>query len=268
MMVNKELLYKFRDWENLHHKKILTERKIYFATPLEFNDPFDCKIIQRYDLLKDKQKKIKLEEILKYDNPGWSSNKIKVRAQRMLKENKYDINFLMREGEPSLKSVLSQIGIFCLAGNKSNILLWSHYSNSHKGFCVGFNKEELIKNIKEEWMKIKNPPISNDIKYQIDYPQIIPDSLINVKDFVEKPLFTKSIVWSYEEEFRIVLLTTGSTTFVFNQHVVKEVTLGLEIPRDHREEIITIVKNNFPKATLYQAKKKFGYFELQFDKIE
>lgn len=265
--MDKQLLYKFRDWGNTNHQKILSESQIYFATPLEFNDPFDCKIIPRYDLLNDNQKKMKLEEFLRLDNPNWSNNKIKVKAQRILKEKKYDVEYLSREGEPSIRGVLSSIGIFSLAGNKTNILLWSHYANSHKGFCVGFNKELLLNNIKEEWMKIKIPPIFNRITYQKEYPKIIPTPQINIKDFVEKPLFTKSIVWNYEEEFRVILLKSSSATFIINQNVVEEITLGSEIELDHREEIIALVKNNFAKAKIFQAKKKFGYFELQFDRI-
>ncbi len=42
--------YKFRNWGECCHRRLLTHREIYFASPKEFNDPFDCRIPPRYDL--------------------------------------------------------------------------------------------------------------------------------------------------------------------------------------------------------------------------
>lgn len=40
-------LYKYRDWSNDYHKKILTEREIYFTNVRAFNDPLDNAIVLR-----------------------------------------------------------------------------------------------------------------------------------------------------------------------------------------------------------------------------
>jgi hypothetical protein len=51
------LLFKYRDWDNNHHKKCLTDTEIFFSPPASFNDPFDCSIPFRYeekDLTEDK----------------------------------------------------------------------------------------------------------------------------------------------------------------------------------------------------------------------
>jgi hypothetical protein len=36
------------------------------------------------------------------------------------------------------------MGIYSLSKNYNNELLWAHYSNSHKGFCMEFNLAELM----------------------------------------------------------------------------------------------------------------------------
>ena len=37
------LIYKYRDWENDYHKRIITERELYFAHPHTLNDPYDAR---------------------------------------------------------------------------------------------------------------------------------------------------------------------------------------------------------------------------------
>ena len=43
------ILYKYRDWDDENHKRLLVDNEVYFATPKQFNDPFDCAIPFRYD---------------------------------------------------------------------------------------------------------------------------------------------------------------------------------------------------------------------------
>ena len=39
------VLYKYRCWDNDLHKKILTEKKLYLASPKEFEDKHDCYVL-------------------------------------------------------------------------------------------------------------------------------------------------------------------------------------------------------------------------------
>jgi len=57
-------LYKFRSWNNEHHKTLLTERKLWVPTAAELNDPFDCCIPLRYDRLTDRELKRRFERLL------------------------------------------------------------------------------------------------------------------------------------------------------------------------------------------------------------
>ena len=42
------ILYKYRDWKNEFHKGLLTHNEIYFSSPKDFNDPYDCRITERF----------------------------------------------------------------------------------------------------------------------------------------------------------------------------------------------------------------------------
>ncbi|MBK7871544.1 MAG: DUF2971 domain-containing protein [Saprospiraceae bacterium] len=71
--------------------------------------------------------------------------------------------------------------------------MWSHYSNFHGGFCVGFNSMSLYKTI---------GGMISKVKYQKEFPThgIFDDDI----EFTQKHLFTKSLIWEYEDEFRII----------------------------------------------------------------
>ncbi|WP_214826490.1 DUF2971 domain-containing protein [Chryseobacterium sp. ISL-6] len=47
--------------------------------------------------------------------------------------------------EKYVENVNRNFGIYSLTTKNSNLLMWSHYGNSHKGFCIGFNTEKLFK---------------------------------------------------------------------------------------------------------------------------
>ena len=49
-----ETLYKYRDFRD-NHLSILKTKQVYFAKVASFNDPFDCGIPVRYDLLSEQE---------------------------------------------------------------------------------------------------------------------------------------------------------------------------------------------------------------------
>ena len=48
MDMNPKIVYKYRDWSNPFHKRILLGNEIYLTPPNKFNDPFDCRINQNF----------------------------------------------------------------------------------------------------------------------------------------------------------------------------------------------------------------------------
>ncbi|WP_349393654.1 DUF2971 domain-containing protein, partial [Clostridium perfringens] len=47
--------------------------------------------------------------------------------------------------EDSSKNLLNSLLICSFSECKDNILMWSHYSNCHKGFCIEYDFSKLIK---------------------------------------------------------------------------------------------------------------------------
>ena len=51
-----KIVYKYRDWNNHLHKRILLYNEVYLSPPDDFNDPFDCEIYTNFLLLKEDEK--------------------------------------------------------------------------------------------------------------------------------------------------------------------------------------------------------------------
>jgi Protein of unknown function (DUF2971) len=81
--------------------------------------------------------------------------------------------------------------ILCFSRNWDNVLLWSHYGDSHKGMCLGFDISQGDPGVNYD----------TDVLYQPNLLQIRRvEDLPNVAD---RLLRTKHESWSYEQEVRM-----------------------------------------------------------------
>ena len=106
-----------------------------------------------------------------------------------------------------------QISLSMDIGNKLGFAIspmWGHYAQKGQGVCLVFDKNKLISKLK--------PNEYGTVKYEegVDGSIIIPVN--NINDCVnyldthrQEIFFTKSLDWSYEQEFRIVKLFKRNT---------------------------------------------------------
>ncbi len=104
---------------------------------------------------------------------------------------------------------LHTIGIYSLSKPEedetfpSNELLWAHYANSHKGFCIEYDLDILTNNMSKQF-DIRN---RINVVYKNERPEVLEtDTLFKVQC---KVFGTKSLAWKYENELRLVFLTEG-----------------------------------------------------------
>ena len=150
---------------------------------LWFNDPFDTFVS---GALFDNSIEDLKETIL---NRKSTIDKIFGKAETNIEEDELFIENFKKNEEARLnfiKTVRSTFRVSCFSQKNDSILMWSHYANSHKGFCLEYDFKML-----KELITLPLP-----VKYCNDLPNDIDDKL--------KLIFTKSKEWSYEEEWRLV----------------------------------------------------------------
>lgn len=181
-------------------EQIIKKQQLYFSSPLNFNDPFEC--------------------------PKNDNNRFK--------------------------------GILCLSKSEpeKNTLMWSHYTDKHKGLCFEFAKIELFyDNNREE--KIECEP------QKVEYDKARPI-----------PLLTKDLPWFYENEYRIILnyeiikKNKHLRTFVFNEKYLEKIYFGVNALPDTIEKYKQLCANiETHKVKLYEMKNA-GQYLLKKEEID
>ena len=105
-------LYKYRI-ANKHTDDIFTQNQLYFSFPLDFNDPFDCRLPVSYQAPKKviRQKLIRsLNEYL-----GISKKAAKSRADEIVSSIDFNPEKLRQLSEWTIEQLMSSIVVFCLS---------------------------------------------------------------------------------------------------------------------------------------------------------
>lgn len=224
-------LYKYRDWNNKLHRRIISKQEIYFAKPSEFNDPFDGNIPVRWDLMTYEDCVNKNMEILNIRHKNKDQNLVRKEAERITAEKTlWHPEKMVKEGSEQIAKWKSILGLFSLSSIPDNILMWSHYSNNHTGFLVGLKTNSLIQDCDSDFIE--------PITYQKQYPLISGDDDVTQQFY--KKFFSKSDLWSYEEEWRISKNHIQNRVVKLKKNTIVQVILGCRMNARDEERIINL----------------------------
>ena len=150
------------------------------------------------------------------------------------------------------KKINDMFAITCFSENPDSILMWSHYANKHTGFCVEY---DLSKCTSLSAKMLLFPVIYTEER------ATIPMSLINFEDpthlktadldkfapdFVIS-LLTKSKIWDYENEWRIIEFQSNLTDgHLLLSDMVSKVYLGANISPENETAIRNVLGRNIP----------------------
>ncbi|MGF6549430.1 DUF2971 domain-containing protein [Paraburkholderia youngii] len=250
----------------------ILEGRLYFASPLRFNDPFEMSatfanpneeaVRKRaaeshplFDVLRRKDQQAIVNGALRA---------IRGQARRLMTDD-----------------LLGRLGVLCLGEDHKNLLMWSHYADSHRGLCIGFRRNASPFNL------------SRKVLYSSVRP-VIPFDVEGVADddSIEKALLTKSPEWSYEKEWRIIkrkvgigeieyyrqrysddpqlgdeiadVLSTqdGPGLYEFDGSAIAKIYFGARAPNQLKEMICDSVKRKRLMIEMYQMELDSKYFGL------
>jgi len=248
-----EIIYKYRDWACVNHKKILTHNEIFLSSPANFNDPFDCKISTHY-LSLDSPEKVSEFMSRKMEDPdnNFSREGIEVLEQRLNNIQEYWDMFEALE----FTMIDKNFGVISLSARWNSVLMWSHYSNIHKGFCIGFNEAKMRESGLFNWGGLVN--------YSNDFPIVNP---LDDDKFMLLQMLYKAKDWEYEQEYRLTKLffpnnpTDNDRKIILEKDFIEEVILGMLISENDKNEIIKICREK--SIRVFQAHRIPYKFEIK-----
>ncbi len=242
------MLYRYRpgnawDIENIKNGNI------WLSTLSEFNDPFECKIYIDFEKIANDLIQLHPDILM------------------LMKINHIDQNHpiyknYINESKENGKKLIEELAIkrnrafvASFSENKNSLLMWAHYANSHKGFCIGYDFRDII-----DMFGVDIFPI----RYSDEYLTI--SSLKNFYDHDDvflKSIKTKSMEWAYEKEWRLFCeykinepYKNGMITKMIKP---QSIYLGAKIDYNIKQQLIEICKKK--KINLYQIQlsdKRYG----------
>ncbi len=264
---------------------------VWLNAPSNYNDPFECvvytdiekvkpffyktndkilnyKIFEKHQMPDDLEKAI-IKELDEVIGPFLLETKSEFNQDKMNnldsildKSFKKIANIIVQKFNRSVQETMKTCS-FC--EHFDSILMWSHYADCHKGFCIEYDLNQ--------WQK-------DDIRRRLLYPVIYQNELFDFTDYLIQSIgykkfnnlyaiiscATKSDQWKYEKEWRMIFnVGPGFNEDDYRMNCQKRVILGCRMDEDYKKEVISICQAN--KLEICQAKVSLKKYELEFEDI-
>lgn len=239
--------------------KTLSERTIKFASPLEFNDPFDC--LPHYDdsELDDLPRNRKDLYRRAGDDRGLSP------AGRIQSKGKLIATLRRRIRDGSFaRDLLRDVSVVSLSKNALNIPMWSHYADFHQGFVLEFRIPTM--GTRADLAVAADLLVPFPVHYSESRP-VINVARSPTDELVKEVLLTKSSDWRYEEEERVVEIRRKPGIYPYARDLILEsVIAGMKMTAENRQrleqEVATVATHRARTLTLYHAKEVGARYAL------
>lgn len=236
-----QTLYKYRTI--VQTEKILDNFSFWFATPDSFNDPFDCNLSEtKPPNLTDAEthfKRIGIEG--------------SVLSRSLEIYNKQPEKLIELVTTIKEKTIFSK-GVLSLSEKHDDILMWSHYSDYHKGVVIALSLKTDI--------PFFISPIKIDYKNKYD----VLNYLRNPNKSTIDTLKVKSSQWQYEREIRIYKSDSG--LHQIDEKAITGIYFGIKTSDDDIQKIKTICNDkNLEHIKFFKGFQAHGTFRINFKSI-
>lgn len=279
---------------------ILSNLKIRFSSPQLFNDPFDCahRFDYGFDIIEAKKPYVEEclrivygDELLPGDmkNPAYQAlirlrNDTAKAVQREQLEKLLNDHFVTATEKTKttirdvniLWTIINKIRrVLCVTEDYDNILMWSHYSDFHKGAVLSFRCIEEDSTALCAAQKVTYSDYTPSIFPNVEscVVEMTGQVKFNTDKFYERFVLTKSQHWAYEKEWRaITYRDANQSELYFDNKVlpqeVEAVYLGCKISAEDKDQIMNLLVGELSHVKVYQGSKDKYKYALNFEQIK
>lgn len=254
-------LYRYRAVSDLSIYGI-ENNEFYFASPADFNDPFDCKNLFTFHGASDADWRIFLKNLLIYKQPHLTELQQKEAVEKVIMSGEHRSREKLTEQGDLWGSILenesNKLGIVCLSEKPDDILMWSHYGCNHKGFSLQFDGEILA-----------NSFYCCRVRYRKEYPTFHEFVRSNLDEIARTFLFTKSNHWKYEKEVRLMVNAETpdgkalSRIIKYPSHSLTGIIFGCQTSDPDKQRIIDALCKNGTNVPTYQCEKSRSSYSVK-----
>jgi len=160
-------------------------------------------------------------------------------------------------------------GLLCFSAGWENPVIWAHYSDKHKGLCLGFEIPDLAEDPNSNTGYVKYVPCLLPCPSLSTFEgfEKLPDS--GPHDFAHAALFTKFEHWAYENEIRVWVPLgnedSGLHFVPFGKDLqLKQVVLGQRCARS-RADIVEALGALVQEVKIMKARAAYDKFQMVED---
>lgn len=251
-MENPKKIYKYEHF-NIQSIKNLKAQSIFFGSPLTFNDPYDCAITAGFKKLSEQEiEEIRNAYINKPDIPFEVRDEFVNSSTQILRDKFLEIANSTIHLEK--QRFLQNNGVSCFSEKNDDLLMWSHYGDQYKGYCLGFSTEY------EPFNKIRK------VKYCSAMPKIdlVPVLLNNDCSQILELFYIKAESWQYEKEWRSIHQKAG-TLFTYMEKALQDVYCGPDMDSESLEIICLILGGQNSHVNFWKGSRSENEFKVNFD---
>ena len=262
-----------------HRKDFFKTYRLRFTQPMALNDPYEClPAISETDykkLLKQAVESVENEDLMSRITTNDTERQMILNElssacesleQQYKESNRVEEMFM----ESYLRNLNERVVIFCLSKRNDSSLMWSHYTDGHKGFIIGFESEhKFFKRQKDD------PPdigTLEEVRYSADRYVV---DIANLK--ITSELFLiKNNEWEYEKEMRLVknqnqasevIDTQNPKIFLFDtpKDAITSVIFGINSSEELKKEIQENLQSDeiLRNISIFQAYMDYKTFKVQ-----
>lgn len=255
------MLYKYLPPERID---ILQNMQIRFSQLGALNDPFESTPLLEFTDAKESFRRAmeaRIGEAVKYakSNAEADIGEVSIRAE--VNRRQFEVDFEPQAlGRATVNKLDELNGIISLSRNFTNLLMWAHYTDSHKGMVVGFDEDN-------EFFHPKGVDNSKDTLLNVVYTSR--RSVTRVSDNQDgdaRWLCEKPIDWAYEEEVRVLMgvendnnqsksIVNGYPVWLADipKNAIKEIYIGANAEGKFISGVLNAVIDNNLEVDLYST---------------
>ncbi len=238
--------------------KAFENDELYLSRAQDFNDPFDCYFESPYSI------------------------------EMNLNKNKMFFNLKEYNFKKIKEVFFTKMGVACLSTDGESPLMWAHYAENSKGFCVEYKFDKNFQNSNYARADVSLMPVLYFKNSYYNSCTLIKDFLcfrIKTKSFqsgfnacLYKNMLCKGKDWNKEKEWRIVHNVFGcdeTRKRKIKMPFPKAIYLGINMDQLLKEQLINVVidknkKNSNEKPIeVYQCHlTPSSGFKFKYDKID
>lgn len=250
-----ETLFKYQPF-NIQSLANLKNRTLWFSSPSSFNDPFDCAV----PVLPKDMSEEDFHRAIEYFEREHGLESVSLNARDQFGKPSAEFRQVLVpavlnaiEGEDSF---YRRRGVACLTKRADEMLLWAHYADGHRGFCLEFDGTD------EPFSRAR------PVQYSDDLPSV---NIINVLSeqngdaVFDAMLLTKAKCWAYEDEWRVIHAEENKA-YTYPWQKLKAVYFGAAMPEEHVEIIALLLQGSPTK--LYRMEKLDGKFAVHSVEVQ